>query len=301
MKAEHRHELKTNELADWMAHFPEWAKKNIVTIAIVAGVIVALLAVYMWRNLQNRAEAKEQYQMTALCSQVGANMGNVLQAAQAGKDLSFMLLQPAENLLTFAQTTKNNEMAALALLKRAEALRAELHYRMSSPTQQEVSEQIGKALQSYSMAIEKAPSNYTYVGMARYGQGLCAEELGDFEKARQTYQEILDNPDFEPTVARARAEYRLQVMDDYKQKTTFKPAPASAKPPLTPELNLLNSLGPIDANRPADTNKPTESNEPADANSTAVSQPQPADANAAVVPETPDKAAATPDANASGQ
>ena len=109
MKAEHRHELKTNELADWMAHFPQWVKKNVVTIAIVAGVIVALLAVYVWRNLQDRAEAQEQYQMTALATQVSANMGNVLQAAQQGKDLPFMLLQPAENLLTFAQATKNNE------------------------------------------------------------------------------------------------------------------------------------------------------------------------------------------------
>ena len=28
MRSDHRHELKTNELADWIAHFPEWANKN---------------------------------------------------------------------------------------------------------------------------------------------------------------------------------------------------------------------------------------------------------------------------------
>ncbi len=28
MKSEHRHELKTNELAEWIANFPTWAKEN---------------------------------------------------------------------------------------------------------------------------------------------------------------------------------------------------------------------------------------------------------------------------------
>ncbi len=31
MKAEHRHELKTNELADWIVHFPQWFKENQTT------------------------------------------------------------------------------------------------------------------------------------------------------------------------------------------------------------------------------------------------------------------------------
>jgi len=238
--------------------------------------------VYLWRNLQGRAMAKEHYQMTQLATSISANINNALQAQSSGKDLSFMILQPADGLLTFAQTTENNEMAALALLKRAEALRAELHYRMSTVTQQDLADQIGKALQSYTAAIEKAPSNPNYVSLAKYGQGLCAEEIGDYDKAGKIYQGIVANPDFESTVAYARAKYRLKVMDDFKQKITFKPAPASAMPTEPPQLNLLDSLGPLDANKPLDSNKTTESNEPA-------------------VTETPDNAVTAPDANASGQ
>ena len=28
MKSEHRHELKTNELAEWISNFPSWTKEN---------------------------------------------------------------------------------------------------------------------------------------------------------------------------------------------------------------------------------------------------------------------------------
>ena len=42
MKSDHRHELKTNELADWLTHFPQWAQENRTTL-IGAGVVVVLV------------------------------------------------------------------------------------------------------------------------------------------------------------------------------------------------------------------------------------------------------------------
>jgi len=40
MKAEHRHELKTNELAEWIAGLPEWTRKHLIIIIIVLVVVV---------------------------------------------------------------------------------------------------------------------------------------------------------------------------------------------------------------------------------------------------------------------
>ena len=34
MKSDHRHELKTNELAEWLGNLPQWTKENLVTIII---------------------------------------------------------------------------------------------------------------------------------------------------------------------------------------------------------------------------------------------------------------------------
>ena len=43
MKAEHRHELKTNELAQWIANFPNWAKENLRMIIYVSVVLILLI------------------------------------------------------------------------------------------------------------------------------------------------------------------------------------------------------------------------------------------------------------------
>jgi hypothetical protein len=49
--------------------------------------------------------------------------------------------------------------------------------------------------------------------------------LGNFARARQIYEEVVANADYDGTVAQAEAEYRLKTMDDYKGKVVFKPAP----------------------------------------------------------------------------
>lgn len=253
MKAEHRHELKTNELVDWMTHFPQWARKNASTIIIVLVVIIAAVAFYTFKNYRSSARSEEEIQFTSIANQVEATMDNVLRAQNEGKDLSFMLLQPAENLQVYADTTDNKNIAALALIKRAEALRAELHYRMSSVTKKDITEQIAKAQESYRKALEISPSDINLVVMANYGLGLCAEELGDYDSASKIYQDIIANTDFDPTVAYYRAKYRLSIMDDFKQKITFKAAPVSAQK-TTPEIKLLDKIQLSDVNKPSDAN-----------------------------------------------
>jgi tetratricopeptide (TPR) repeat protein len=145
-------------------------------------------------------------------------------------------------------------MAALALIKRAEALRAELHYRLSSVSSQDLETVIGQAKTSYTQAIEKAPTSPSLVAAAKFGLGLCEEELGEFEKAAQIYREVTENPDFQATVANAAAKRRLETMDDYKQKLAFKPAPI----PTTPLMPLVEKLT-TDINLPVDVNQGPQS------------------------------------------
>ena len=71
MKSDHRHELKTNELADWMAHFPEWAKQNRTNLILVAVVIVAAVAVYFWSFYRRDVvSVRNQARLTSLVTQV---------------------------------------------------------------------------------------------------------------------------------------------------------------------------------------------------------------------------------------
>jgi len=265
MKSDHRHELKTNELAEWLSNLPQWAKENLKTIIFVSVLVAAAAALYIWKiQSKNVVEVRKQLEFTNLLNQLSGSKMQILGAQAQGRDLSFILLEPAKNLRTFAQNANNDRMAALALIKQAETLRTELHYRPGTISKQDLTAQINRAKASYAEAIQKSSSDPSLMAAAEFGLGLCEEELGNFEKAEQIYRDIAANPDFEGTVAIVQAKRRLDTMTDYKQKVVFKPAPKKPAPAelLQPSIQIK----PADTNQPADINLPADTNQPVDVN-----------------------------------
>jgi hypothetical protein len=250
MKSEHRHELKTNELAEWLANLPQWTKENLTTIIVVLAVVIAAATFFVWRTYtKNVVQARELLEFSNLLNQLSISKMQVLDAQAEGPDLSFIILQPASSLGNFAQNTSNDQMAALALIKQAEALRTELHFRPGPISDKDLADQINQSKAAYTEAIQKSSANVSLRAAAEFGLGLCEEELGSFRKAQQIYQGIVANADFEGTVADASARHRLETMADYRQKVVFKPAPA---PPVTTEPTI--QLKPVDTNLPVEIN-----------------------------------------------
>jgi len=165
-------------------------------------------------------------------------------------------------------------MAALALIKQAEALRTELHYRPGSVSVQDLTNQINQAKAAYTEAIQKSSANTSLKATAEFGLGLCEEELSNFQKAQQIYQGIVAKADYEGTVAKAAARHRLETMDDYRQKVVFKlaPAPVAATQP-TIQLNPVDTnqspatqptvlLEPLEIKVPAEVTVPDDNDKP---------------------------------------
>ncbi|MHC4584705.1 MAG: tetratricopeptide repeat protein [Planctomycetota bacterium] len=256
MKSEHRHELKTNELAEWLGNLPQWTKENLTTILVVLAVVVVGVTFLIWRTYnKNVVQVREHLEFSNLLNQLSSGKQQVLNAQGQGRDLSFILLQPASSLGNFAQNTGNNRMAALALIKQAEALRTELHYRPDSISEQDLTNQINQAKAAYSEAVQKSSANASLKATAEFGLGLCEEELSNFQEAQQIYQGIVANAGYEGTVANVAAQHRLETMDDYRQKVVFKPAPAPTPVGATqPTIQLQ----PVPATLPNDGNKTSQ-------------------------------------------
>jgi len=257
MKAEHRHELKTNELAEWIANFPQWAKDNLKMIIYVSIAVVVIAGLYIYLRYQKTVVVEQkQIAFTNLIVPLPRAKMGILQGQAAGVDNSYRLFQTANRLKSTANDAKSDQMAALALIKQAEVLRTELHYRVEPIGKQEVTDQINRAKAAYTQAVEKSSKIVSLRAKATFGLGLCEEELGNFEGARQIYNEIVANPDFENTVAVAQAKYRLATMSDYQQDIVFK-----APPPRKAEvIQPLIQPGPVDINLPVGTDLPADIN-----------------------------------------
>ncbi len=299
MKSDHRHDLKTNELAEWIGNLPQWARENRRTIIYVSVVAILVIgsASWYWYN-KNVESVREQVKLTSLIAQLPQSKMRIVTARARGVDTSIiMLIQDADNLQSAAQSAKDDQIAALALTKHAEALRTALHYRQGTVSRAELKATIDRAKAGYSEALEKALPNPSLMATARFGLGLCEEELGNFEKAEQIYREVATNTDFEGTTAIAQAKQRLKTMADYQQKVVFKASPRP-KPPefIQPPFEL----------QPADINLGPETSdilsEFPDINlvsETPISPLESPDVN--LEPETPNSASETSDINVPGK
>jgi hypothetical protein len=235
MKSEHRHELKTNELAQWILNFPDWAKKNRNTIIYVAVVLVVTFAAWLWKGYtEPLIKTRNKIQLTKNITDMEIRKENVVGAQLQGTDRSADLLSAAASLKSFAQNSKNKNMAALALIKNAQIIRTELHYRMETVPDNELTNKINNAKAAYTEALEKAAGNPILAAAAKFGIGLCEEEIRNFEAAKKIYSEIAQNPDFDGTPAQAQAKRRLATIDEYKQKVVFAKLPEKAAQPATP-------------------------------------------------------------------
>jgi len=223
MDSAHRHELKTNELADWVGHLPDFIRRNYMQIIGAGLIIVGLVVLPVFKRMRRSAAEKRQAETAHLIQKI--DQGKIMAVQGGGVDIQNTLLISANSLETAAKNAKNPHSAALALIKRAEALRADLHYKLGQVERAVVQAQINQARSAYQQAIEKAQGNNTLIAMAKFGLGLCAEELGKLDLAKQIYEEIVANADFEGTVSSAQAQLRLELMDDNTAKFVFVKAP----------------------------------------------------------------------------
>jgi len=222
MKAERRHELTTNELADWIVHFPKWFEENRTTIIVGAIVVAGLIAytIYFYSR-QGQAWEQKQAQTTVLLEQLEWQKQTVLRGQVQGLGVSDIFLNTAGSLQVAAAEAENPLLSVLAMIKRAQVLRAELHYRPKVAESDIQKYQLEQAKKNYEQALEKAKGEPDIAAMAEYGIALCLEDMGDFTGAEKLYKKIADSAEYQGCSFQARAKCRAQILSDYRGKVFF--------------------------------------------------------------------------------
>ena len=232
MDSEHRHELKRNDLAQWLADAPEHLKntpeylkthwfESICVVLIVVG-----LGMWIFRDNQKIVvhDLDSQIKLTKLYQQ---QQMDKIAAARGNNTAGF--LNNADELTSMADTVKRDSIAALALIKAGDALRSDLHYKKDAINENDLKSQIAEAKGKYQAAIAKAGSNKTIEALAKFGVAICAEEIRDFDSAATQYKEIANNPDYQSNFVSKEAANRLILLDDVKVKYKFKYVEPAAK------------------------------------------------------------------------
>jgi predicted negative regulator of RcsB-dependent stress response len=236
MKSERRHELATNELADWLGNIPEWWEQNgkVVITAVVA--VAVIIAIWYFAAVRTAAARAEQGQKLSGMLYTMENLKyRMVRSPESRADLSSQMILLAGQLKAFADGAANQNAGAFALIKSAEAVRAAAHYSSMPIDAEAEAKDLASAKTSCEKAISLIKDDPSLLASATLQLGLCQEGLGNFDEARKTYKGIVNDPQFTGDAATAQAAVRLAFMDDFREMVVLAapPAPAAvAMPPM---------------------------------------------------------------------
>lgn len=251
MDAEHRHELKRNELAEALSHLKDWREIDrswFVTIGIVVVAILAWASVRTWTWAAQQAE----YSSWAQYQQISQEM---VQSASPDGMLNLSELRTAAN------GGLSSSITPLAKLELAEAL---CHNASLDSTNRD--ELLNEAKKTVSEALALVVTMKTPVleAAALITQASIEEALGEFDAARATYEK-LQQPRFagspfttplgvgmayeQPSIV----EQRLENLDEVSEPTHMLPgspeseATETSNPSGIPDLSSLGLGTDLDA------------------------------------------------------
>jgi len=243
MKAKERHKLKSNDLVDNLREIGEYLQKHGNRILTVVAVALILAGAGLW-YYKSKAKDRSMHIMQLQNLMVQAD---VLQATAAGnaRDPQQFNLNSAYNIDSvvgslgeLAQEEAGTPISRTALLQQAEDLRSELLFSNRAVSEQERSQLCEKADHIYQRILTEHPQDIVSVASAKMGLACIAEELGQWDKARQIYQEIsADGKEgrLAGTVFPLQAGKRLALLDKISNPIVFPPAPEIKAPELPVE------------------------------------------------------------------
>ena len=197
MKAQRRHELKTNQLAKSLETFPEKLARHANKIIFAALAIVLILLLIRYRI--NSTEARHE-QAESQLADVQTELAS-LQASPPDQAREYRLESQVLDKLDSIDGVDSDmpDVAARALVARGDAnlaLAMGAYSGIEPPDHPETPEEyLTGAQDAYSEVIEKYADQELPAITARFGLATIAEDRHQWDEARSEYQAIVKQPD----------------------------------------------------------------------------------------------------------
>ena len=283
MKAERRHELKSNTLAHGLENLPEFGRRYGTKILLA---VVAVLTIIVFVRYQARAsrDAREQAASTfagAVTAIGGLDDLPEMSDARAAADQRRRIQDEAGRAIQqVLDQSKDPALRADALLARGDlnwklAAMPELAGAATQPSlkmTESDDELLDKARAAYEAAAKAEGASPLTVTNARLSLAAIAEERGKWDEAKLHYEQVQSDPRT-ATAFQNEAKVRLQDLGDLAK-------PVFIGGPATKPVTELPELGP-----PAPTTGPTTTTAPATTTTTAPAEEGPKPEETPVEPE----------------
>ena len=252
MRAEERHKLKTNELAESLSELPDYLRQHgnkILTGVII--VLVVVLGFFWWRNAQASAREENIARLNDLLAQKMLLQRLTVQQAQMEKSndeqsLPYNAADLSGGFKAVAEKAAGSPMALIAMKEQAEALRSQLLYSSQPITDEQRKTLCTQAEGIYEQMKNGFPNSSQALGIANLGLALLAEEQGNWDKAREIYQQMVTDGQtrLAGTMYPVQAQLRLKRIDEISQPIEF---PLPSIPPAVPTEPAATSSEPAAA------------------------------------------------------
>lgn len=260
MKAERRHDLKTNALARGLESAPDYWREygsRILLVVLVAAIVFLLVRYWNDKKATDARQVAESIETAATSIQELQQLPaqSFMHPASEIAESREKYRQQADGAInTILNTTKDPKMLAVAYLDRGN-----LNWQLANfpetpgsttlPSSQQLTNRdafLDQAKGSYEKVLDPSyKASVENAFAARMGLAAVAENQGKWDEAKAQYQAIADAANM-PASFKELAEKRLSNLAKYQQPALLVPAPA-----VTPMTTTVPTTEPTSTSQPA--------------------------------------------------
>ena len=257
MKAERRHDLKTNTLVRGVEAAPDYWKEygsRILLVALVAAIVFLLVRYWNDKKVRDAELVTESVETANVAvhelAQLPRQIEGGTSASEVASNRQKVAQQADQAINTVLNSSKDPKTLANAYLARGDlnwelANFPELPGSQTLPSDLQITNRDGlfeQARTSYEKVLDPAyAASSTDVFYARMGLAAVAENVGQWDQAKSQYQAIVSTANM-PDSFKQLAETRLADLPKYQTPVLLVAPPAVAPAPASAPSNLS---GPI--------------------------------------------------------